>query len=153
MSAEDSGGGFIPLSFGDYDEAINAQDRRIPSGHYDIQVAKWEFVESNQKGTPGIYVELRVINAEDPQWNNWPLHHRAWYGGSNWGVKILVLGIGGPAVEGETLNPTEVREGPGNCDILDSFVGEEARVIVDEEEYQGQKQTRVKRFVLRKGGF
>ena len=63
------------------------------------------------------------------------------------------MGIGGPAVEGETLNPTEVREGPGNCDILDSFVGEEARVIVDEEEYQGQKQTRVKRFVLRKGGF
>jgi len=140
-------GGFTPLSFGSYDEEVDSLNKRIPPGEYDVRLAKWEFTESNQKGTPGIYFELRVVNSEDPAWNNWPLHHRTWWTGNAWSVKDALLGLGGKSMSGIVLQPNEVRD--GTSEELIALVGEEGRVVVEEEEYQGKKQTRVARFVHR----
>tara|TARA_R110000787_G_scaffold31886_7_gene84421 strand:+ start:5678 stop:6115 length:438 start_codon:yes stop_codon:yes gene_type:complete len=141
-------GGFTPLSFGTYEEEVDGLDKRISPGQYDVRLAKWEFTESNKKGTPGIYFELRVINAEDPVWNNWPLHHRAWWTGSAWAVKDACLGLGGKKMADITLIPEEVRD--GSSPELNDLLNAEGRVVVEEEEYEGKKQTRVARFVHRK---
>ena len=140
--------GFTPLVLGDADEEIDALNKRLPPGQYDVRLAKWEFTESNQKGTPGIYFELRVINAEDPQWNNWPMHHRAWWSGTAWAVKDALLGLGGSDVSGITLIPAEVRD--GTCPTLTGLIGSEGRIQVQEEEYQGTKSSKVARFIHRK---
>lgn len=139
-------GGFTPLSIGVYEDEIN--QKRVPPGEYDVRLAKWEFTESNRKGTPGIYFELRIINADDPAWNNWILHHRAWWTGTAWGIKDALLGLGGPEMSGTTLIPEEVRD--GTSEEMNALIGEEGRVLVQEEDYEGKTSSKVARFIHRR---
>lgn len=147
MAESGAFGGFTSLTFGEYSEAVETQNKRIPPGTYEVVLHKWEFIESNVKGTPGILFELRVVEADDPEWNNWLFYHNTWLSGTAWSVKNTVLGLGGEATSGQTLIPEEVRD--GTSEALNGLIGEQGTAQVEDEEYQGKKQAKIKRFILK----
>jgi len=120
----------------------------LPAGIYVVKIEKSEFVQSSQKGTPGIALQLRVLSPEEHAGR--VIFDRLWLGDDPskvlWRWNSLYK-----AATGEDL--------PKRSFTLDEFInlftsppvlGAVVVAEVEVEEYDGNQRNRVRRFAAPK---
>ena len=121
----------------------------LPAGVYVVKVEKVEFVQSSQKGTPGVSLQLRVLSPEEHAGRM--AFDRLWLGDDPskvlWRWNSLYK-----AATGEDL--------PKRSFTLDEFInlfttppvlGSVVLAELEVEEYEGNQRNRVRRFAKVKG--
>lgn len=68
------------LDFGSWESEEKNLSNTVPAGIYDLQLDKWEYRESKNKGTPGVNFVFKIVQNEDPTLNGRVVFHWAGWG-------------------------------------------------------------------------
>ena len=68
------------LDFGSWESEEKNLSNTVPAGIYDLQLDKWEYRESKNKGTPGVNFVFKIVQNEDPTLNSRVVFHWAGWG-------------------------------------------------------------------------
>jgi hypothetical protein len=138
-----------------YEDAVEAsKPAKIPAGTYDFELESTEFREA-RTGTVGIRFTCKIVNSEDPQWNNRKLWYDGWVTDKGNFLTQALLAFSTPenwdAVTAEVQTDegfTRIRN--GESEILASLNGSVAkgRVIHEKNDDTGEMWPRLRSFVL-----
>ena len=65
------------LDFGSWESEEKNLSTTVPAGTYDLQLDKWEYRESKNKGTAGVNFMFKVVQADDSSLNGRVIFHWA----------------------------------------------------------------------------
>ena len=68
------------LDFGSWESEEKNLSNVVPAGTYDLQLDKWEYRESKNKGTAGVNFLFKIVQNEDPTLNGRVIFHWAGWG-------------------------------------------------------------------------
>lgn len=68
------------LDFGSWESEEKNLNTTVPAGTYDLQLDKWEYRESKNKGTPGVNFLFKIVQNEDSTLNGRVIFHWAGWG-------------------------------------------------------------------------
>ena len=132
------------LNWGDYDKEKDSLYKKAPEGTYEVQLSKWEYRASAQKGTPGINFEFRIVNSEDGEYDNLPIFH--WVSWDSAFLTQALLALCGKDIGNFDPDPEAVED--GSDEAFESLVGETVEAAVIEDEYEGKTSNKIHHFIL-----
>ena len=68
------------LDFGSWESEEKNLSNVVPAGTYDLQLDKWEYRESKNKGTAGVNFLFKIVQNEEPTLNGRVIFHWAGWG-------------------------------------------------------------------------